>query len=483
MSDNTELPLEAEQILKDAERRAKAEKKDGPRADHDGDDDEKDLTEMNAKYAVVKVGGKTRVVEFEESPTYPGCKVPVFSTIADFCAFHAKRKKRIPAVNGSKEVGIGKWWIDHPKRQQFERVAYLPGFDNSHVLNLWRGFAVEPKEGNCDLYLAHLRENICRNNQEHFEYLLNWMANAVQYPGRRCEVAIVMRGREGTGKGIAAVYFGGLFGAHCRHISQPKHLTGHFNSHLLHCSVLHADEAFFAGDRSHEGVLKALITEPTILIEPKGIDPFAIPNCLHIIMSSNADWVIPASAEARRYAVFDVDPAHLQDRAYFAAIVEGMEKKGGREALLYLLQHRNLSGFDVRAIPQTQALADQKAHSRRGVDRLIEIIAHDGILPSPHRLYSDVTLTTGGENGDGFYNAARSLVPDLKYDSPIIIHSKLKEDWGCAAWKSGYQRGLKFLPLKELRDRFDKKHGPQKWPVVEGERVEWGDIESDEPSF
>ena len=125
-----------------------------PRTDHDGDDDEKDLMEMNAKYAVVKVGGKTRVVEFEESPTYPGCKVPMFSTIADFCAFHARRKKRIPAFKGSKEVGIGKWWIDHPKRQQFERVAYLPGYDNSHVLNLWRGFAVEPKKGNCDLYLT-----------------------------------------------------------------------------------------------------------------------------------------------------------------------------------------------------------------------------------------------------------------------------------------------------------------------------------------
>jgi len=57
------------------------------------DDDERELTEMNAVFAVVKVAGKTRVAELEESVTYPGCRVPVFSTIADFCAFHAKRKK------------------------------------------------------------------------------------------------------------------------------------------------------------------------------------------------------------------------------------------------------------------------------------------------------------------------------------------------------------------------------------------------------
>jgi RepB DNA-primase from phage plasmid len=118
-----------------------------PRTDHGGDDDKKDLSEMNAKYAVVKVGGKTRVVEFEESPTYLGCKVPVFSTIADFSAFHAKRKKRIPTFKGTKEVGIGKWWIDHPKRQQFERVAYLPGVNDPHLLNLWRGLPSSPRKG------------------------------------------------------------------------------------------------------------------------------------------------------------------------------------------------------------------------------------------------------------------------------------------------------------------------------------------------
>jgi hypothetical protein len=33
---------------------------------------------------------------------------------------------------------------------------------------------------------------------------------------------------------------------------------------------------------------------------------------------------------------------------------------GGREALLHLLQTRDISGFDVRRFPQTQALREQK---------------------------------------------------------------------------------------------------------------------------
>ena len=177
-----------------------------------------------------------------------------------------------------------------------------------------------------------------------------------------------MRGKEGVGKGVLAREFGRLFGSHYRHISQAGHLTGHFNAHLQQCSVLFADEAFFAGDRSHESILKALITEETLIIEPKGVDPFPVRNCLHLIMSSNSDWVIPAGADARRYFVVAVADHHKQDHAYFAAITKEMDS-GGREALLEQLLRRDLSTFNVRDVPQTEALADQKAHSRRGVDR------------------------------------------------------------------------------------------------------------------
>ena len=54
-----------------------------------------DLAAMNARFAVVKIGGKTRVVELEDNPACPGSKMPVFSTIADFCSFQAKRRKNV----------------------------------------------------------------------------------------------------------------------------------------------------------------------------------------------------------------------------------------------------------------------------------------------------------------------------------------------------------------------------------------------------
>jgi hypothetical protein len=432
--------------------------------------DADDLEEMNDRFAVVRVGGKTRVVSFEESPTYPGCRIPVFSSIHDFIAFHAKRKKALARDDGSvRRVGIGKWWIEHDDRRQYDGIIYAPNSNDTTKLNLWTGFSCDAVDGDCGLYLEHLIQIVCSGNQDHSEYLLNWMANAVQHPDKPGEVAVVLRGREGVGKGVFAKEFGRLFGSHFLQLIQAKHLTGHFNSHLQQCSVLYADESFFAGDRSHESTLKGLITEDTVMIEPKGCDSFPVRNCIHLIMSSNNDWVVPAGADARRYFVLNVSDARMQQTDYFGEITRQMGE-GGREALLYHLLSRNLDGFDVRRVPQTDALSEQKAHTRRGVDQLVERLAHDGILPSAYLANPHIAVTTGEDRGEGFYPAARRFAPDLKYINSIIISRVLTAQWGCKGWHSGNQRGIEFPPLQQLRSLFDQRHGKQVWPPIE----DWG---------
>ena len=58
------------------------------------------------------------------------------------------------------------------------------------------------------------------------------MANLVQHPGQPGEVAIVMRGPQGTGKGVFARALGSLVGHHFVPVSHPRHLKGNFNAHL-----------------------------------------------------------------------------------------------------------------------------------------------------------------------------------------------------------------------------------------------------------
>jgi hypothetical protein len=129
--------------------------------------------------------------------------------------------------------------------------------------------------------------------------------------------------------------------------------------------------------------LKHLVTEPTILIEPKYVTPFLVPNLLHMLMASNNDWVVPAGRTARRYAVFKVSMERMGDKKYFQALRNEILNDGGAAAMLHDLLVMDLGDWTPMEIYQTQALVEQKRHSLRGLDRWMEVLLQAGILPAP----------------------------------------------------------------------------------------------------
>ena len=126
--------------------------------------------------------------------------------------------------------------------------------------------------------------------------------------------------------------------------------------------VLHADEAFWAGDKASVGTLRDLVSGDHHMLEYKGVDPIRIKNYIRLFVTGNPDWMVPAGFKERRWAVFDMGEDHMQDHAYFAAIDHEMDN-GGREALLHYLLNFDLSQVNLRAIPKTAALLDQQIES------------------------------------------------------------------------------------------------------------------------
>ena len=109
---------------------------------------------------------------------------------------------------------------------------------------------------------------------------MNWMAWKLQNPHLPPGVAVVLQGVQGAGKGEFVHGYGRLFGPYYLHVTNAKHLVGNFNAHLLATALLFADEGI-RGRQLHDGILKALITEPHLSIEKKGYDLLdAARNCL-----------------------------------------------------------------------------------------------------------------------------------------------------------------------------------------------------------
>ena len=318
------------------------------------------LHKLNSTYAVIgNLGGRCLVVEEVYDEAMKRQRL-VKQTFSDFQNRYRNQYEETTDAKGNvKLVPVGKWWLDHPKRRQYDRLVFEPSRDVPGVYNLWRGFAFNSLPGEQHKsFLKHIYETVCCGNQEHYRYLVGWLARTVQHPDVPGHTAVVMRGRPGTGKSFMAKHVGRLFGRHFLHVSNAAHLVGNFNSHLRDAIVLFADEAFYAGDKKHEGVLKTLVTEETLLIEAKGVDAEVSPNFTHLIMASNSNWVVPVGAGDRRYFVVDVDETYARDVKHFGAIARDLEN-GGYQNLLYYLMNYDLSEYNVQDIPHSTARQDQ----------------------------------------------------------------------------------------------------------------------------
>ena len=310
------------------------------------------VARLNEMHAVVLLGNKTAILREE------GGEVS-FLSVSAFDQWYANQH----VIVHERKMPVAKHWMTHPQRRQYSGVVFDPTrLEVPGKYNLWRGFAVEPKEGDCSKFLAHVKENICNNDEEVYRWVKGWMADLVQNPGSKPGVSLALRGKQGTGKTKFGEVLGSLFGLHYALVADPRFVTGRFNSHLMSCILLHSDEGFWAGDRTAEGKLKDLVTGRDHWIELKGFEPIRIPNYVRLLTCSNQDWLVPAGLDERRFATLDVSDSRMQDHAYFATIDAEMDS-GGREALLHYLQNFDLTQVDLRKIPKTKALLDQKISS------------------------------------------------------------------------------------------------------------------------
>jgi hypothetical protein len=319
------------------------------------------VTIFNRRYAVVSEGGKTVVIGAVRDPKLKRDYYERMS-FEDFLKLYQNHSLTVTDSKGNETTrSYAQWWLYSYRRRQYvdgvvfdpSTLAYIP-----RTLNLWRGWAVTPKQGDWSLMKQHILEVICKGRRNIARYVYKWLAHMAQHPESAAQVAIVLRGLKGTGKGMFGKWILRMCGQHGLHIVNAGHLIGRFTGHLRDAVFVFADEAFFAGDKQHEGALKGFITEDTVMIEAKYRNPVMAPNVLHLLMASNSDWVVPATHDERRYLVLDVADTQRRSKAYFDQL-DWQMAQGGLEAMLHDLLKLDLTGFHPRDVPDTAEMAEQ----------------------------------------------------------------------------------------------------------------------------
>jgi hypothetical protein len=330
---------------------------------------------LNKEYAAVMVGSQT--VVFHEQPHARLVEHQVrLIRIDGFKTWLRNRFTEFRGRNGEiRRVTWANAWLDARDRRQYQGIEFFPDPANAPgtpgYFNLWSGFAVTPAlapdPNKYKTFRDHLLQNVSGGDEKLFKWVFGFFAHIVQRPRERPGIALVLRGKMGTGKTKVGEIIGSLFPRHWFLVDSPRYVTGQFNAHMASCLLLQADEAVWAGDKAAEGRLKGLITSPTQFIEAKGIDPVPLINYVRLIMTSNEDWVVPAGKDERRFAMLDVDPRCAQNHEYFAEMDAEMAA-GGRAHLLGDLLAFDLDSIDLRNAPRTDALLEQKIRSLNSVD-------------------------------------------------------------------------------------------------------------------
>ncbi len=441
------------------------------------------IERLNLSFAMVKVGGRCSVICEERAPD--GRSVIELMPISDFKIWHANEQYR---ARSGKYEGVGALWVGHKLRRSYSNLVFAPEGAPEGAYNLWRGFTVVPSDRDpwkaCPTFMDHLRTNVARGDEALFNWVCAWFAHMVQRPAERIGTALVLRGRQGTGKTKVGQVIGSLFPDHWVLVASARYLVGQFNAHLAACLLLQADEGFWAGDKQAEGLLKGLVTGSEQMIERKGVDPIKTRNLVRLLVTSNADWVIPAGFEERRFAVLDLGEAAMQNHGYFAAVDAEMST-GGREALLGWLLRFDLAAADVRHIPKTEALRDQKIASMRPeVAWWYGRLRHGAPTASRDEWGDDPVQTTAlyasyvafcdlkGERhrltDDQLGHALRKLVPGrLERTRPWFAEA---DDQGLPRRRRAWCYRLP--PLDDCRRHFDE---------LLGQDADWGDEAGDRP--
>ena len=348
------------------------------------------IEEMNKEFAVVSVGSSIRILRESVNPETGAIEISLLSP-ADFGTVTRNR-----ILEGMEDTRPSNFFLEHPKRREFRKIDFFPGEAPKDVYNLWHGFSVKPIPGPTQKFWTFVQEVICAGHAQSYQFVRCWLAHLIQHPAELPGTALVLRGKQGTGKNTFADTIGKLVGQHYLTVNSLEQITGRFNGHLANKLLVHANEAIWGGNKTAEGALKAMVTDEWLATEYKGVDVTNVRNFKRLIVSSNEQWAVPRGIDDRRFVVLDVSDSQKENQAYFAAIHEELDK-GGLAALLHDLQNQDLSKFNPRTMPANGAGLDMKLRSASNTIRWLYEFLDEGYFME-HKNYpsGNLALDAGG---------------------------------------------------------------------------------------
>lgn len=253
-----------------------------------------------------------------------------------------------------KYLAASTFWTGNTHKQIYRDIVFTNKRVGNDIYNLFTGFGVHPKEGNCNRILTHIKEIICAGNETNAKALIQLLAWQMQNIGKPSRIVVALKSKaQQVGKGcllsdILAVIYGNS-GFMTGNLGQ---IITRFNDTLRGKAFIFLDEALFAGDRKAADTIKSLATATRLAIETKNLPIVQMPCGVNLFLATNHDDAAYVEEADVRYWILEASPDRVGDTVYFRDLYAEIEG-GGREAFMHYLLHLDVSNFiPARDVPK-----------------------------------------------------------------------------------------------------------------------------------
>lgn len=286
-------------------------------------------------------------------------------------------RNRTRVVEEEEVVSLYDLWTKSKYRKEFDRMSFN-AHNDPRSFNLYHGLAVDNedlskyKKEDADPWIQHIRDIWCKGDENSFVWIIKMLARLVQYPFSKSGVAIVLKGRQGCGKGIILEKLRHIFGSYFKSL-RPNEFLGDFNGVLADTLILFLDESVWSGDRRTASSLKTLITDSKMQINQKNLPAFTIENNLNFFIATNYQQAAPVEEGDRRYFCLNCDKKYAgkatpENVAYFKKIANVPY-----QCVYKFLMSIDIDDFEPTIYPVTGAIREQKIY---GMDTVTGWVYH-----------------------------------------------------------------------------------------------------------
>jgi len=266
----------------------------------------------------------------------------------------------------SVRVSCIKEWLEDESMRCYDDAEVFPPplICPPNKFNLWRPFLYQNDDMDAEhpdydevgvqMWCDHLKI-LCNHEKPVYEYVVSWVAHSIQFPAIKPECMITFVSDEGVGKNIFTSSLSSIYGAgkKLETPSPERECWGSFNSPMASSYMVILSETDKRNTGGAEGKIKALITDPPLVINPKGKDQFLITSYHRLITNSNSADPTKTHKGDRRNLIIRCSDEKKGDEEYFLTLTERLKSENTLRSVYACLKATDLSEWSFRKVPRT----------------------------------------------------------------------------------------------------------------------------------